>query len=190
MYLVGFNGPPYSGKDTLARMLADHMDSQQVVVPVMVVALSMPLRRIAYQMVGQTYTPATYPIFKETIFPQFGCSGRQLMIDISESFLKLKYGKSILAQMLLDELKDFHGVALIADSGFQCEIEPLADAVGPRNLFIVQVKRPECTFKSDSREWVYHALMQTTMNQGSLDELRESAKLIYENMRDVLLWKL
>jgi tRNA uridine 5-carbamoylmethylation protein Kti12 len=39
MYIVCFNGPPYSGKDTLARMVADYMDSQQVVVPTIVVSL-------------------------------------------------------------------------------------------------------------------------------------------------------
>src|SRR3546814_6703133 len=30
MYIVGFNGPPRSGKDTLAEMLANHMDKHQV----------------------------------------------------------------------------------------------------------------------------------------------------------------
>src|SRR3546814_3320002 len=34
MYIVGFNGPPRSDKDTLAEMLANHMDKHQVTLPV------------------------------------------------------------------------------------------------------------------------------------------------------------
>lgn len=191
MYIVCFNGPPYSGKDTMARMLADHMDSQGVTLPSMVVSLSMPLRRICYQMVGETYAPATYPVFKKTPFEQFGgITGRQLMIDVSEKFLKQCYGSDIMAKLLLDELKDFNGVALIADSGFECEVQPLADAVGRDNLYVARVHRAGHDFSQDSREWVHHYHDGDYPNDGTLEELRVEAGRIYGRLVNNMGWKL
>src|SRR5690349_22105779 len=58
------------------------------------------------------YTTLFRSTFKKTPFEQFGgATGRQLMIDVSEKFLKPVYGKEIMARLLLDELKDFTGVA-------------------------------------------------------------------------------
>lgn len=191
MYIVCFNGPPYSGKDTMARMLADYIDSRGCTIPVMLVSLAMPLRRIAYQMVGETYMPATYPSFKKTPFPQFGGrSGRQLLIDVSESFLKPTYGQEIMAKLLLDELTDFTGLALITDSGFQCEIDPLVDAVGAENLYIARVEREGCDFLNDSREWVYHTNDGAYPNHGTLDDLRTEAGRLYGRLVNNLGWKL
>lgn len=195
MYIVGFNGPPYSGKDTLARMLAEHMDSRKVVVSVVEVSLSTPLRRIAYQMIGQNYLPnhigcLDYGKFKETHYPQFGCSGRQLMIDVSEKYLKLCYGQSIMANLLLADFRDFHGVLLVRDSGFQCEVDPLVDAVGADNLYIARVTRPGSTFVGDSREWVYHKHEGRISNGGSLDLLRTKAAKLYEHLVNQMGWKL
>ena len=190
MYIVCFNGPPYSGKDTMARMLADHMDSQQVAVPTMVVSLSMPLRRIAFQMIGETYNPARYKAFKETKFEQFGVTGRQLMIDVSEKLLKPCYGSAIMVKMLLRELQGFTGVALIADSGFQCEIDPLINAVGAANLYVARVQRDGCSFADDSREWVYHDFDGDYLNNGTLDDLKTEAGRIYGRLVNNLGWRL
>src|SRR3546814_7749146 len=52
MYIVGFNGPPRSGKDTLAEMLANHMDKHQVTLPVKFESLRLPLRNLAHDVVG------------------------------------------------------------------------------------------------------------------------------------------
>lgn len=195
MYIVCFNGPPYSGKDTMARMLAEHMDSQEVTIPVVEVSLSLPLRRLAYQMVGRDYIPETYDDFKKETFPQFGgVTGRQLMIDVSERFLKLCYGQDIMAKMLLNELADLEfpdkGVVLVRDSGFQCEVQPLIDAVGARNLFVVQIHRTDCTFVGDSREWVEHSLMGRTYNNESLESLRADAVALYDGLVNTLGWQL
>lgn len=197
MYIVGFNGPPYSGKDTLARMLAEHIDSLGFTVPVIEVSLSSPLRRLAYTMVGRIYVPETYDEFKTETFPQFGgVTGRQLMIDVSERFLKLCYGKEIMAQMLLRELQElppypFDGLVLVRDSGFQCEVDPLIAAVGAENLYIARVVRNHCSFKGDSREWVYHEGREGVWhNNGSLALLRTKAAKLYEHLVNHMGWKL
>lgn len=195
MYIVAFNGPPRSGKDTMARMLAEHMDSQGVYLPLIETSLSTPLRRLAYQMVGREYIPETYEAFKLEVFPQFNnATGRQLMIDVSERFLKPCYGESIMANMLLGELAEIgfpqDGIVLVRDSGFQCEVNPLIDAVGPDNLYVVRVDRAGCTFDGDSREWVTHTQMGSWLNRGTLDTLRGTTERLFLVLRDRLGWKL
>lgn len=188
MYIVGFNGPPYSGKDTLARFVADVIDERGFKIPVRLVSHSMPLRKIAYQMVGETYSPASYSAFKEAPFAQFGVTGRQLMIDVSEKFLKPTYGQEIMARMLLDELEGFHGLALVMDSGFQCEIDPLKEAVGPDNLYIVRVLRPDKTFEGDSREWVQHLFSAEVHNDQGLDHLKNLASQVVDDLINRMDW--
>lgn len=193
MYVVGFNGPPRSGKDTMARMLAEHMDSQGVTLPVREVSLSMPLRRIAYSMVGyegRHLEGPDYEDFKGTHFSAFGKTGRELMIDVSEKFLKPSYGQAIMAKLLIQDLGDFPGVALVRDTGFQTEAETLSDFVGNRNFFVVRVGRSGCNFTNDSREWVTHDQLSIFHNDGTLADLRTEAGRLYGRLVNQMGWRL
>lgn len=192
MYLVGFNGPPRSGKDTMARMLAEYMDSR-ITLPVREVSLSTPLRKIAYAMVGWTGRPLEGPVyeqFKTEWFSQFDRTGRQLMIDVSESFLKPCYGQAVMADMLLGELKGFTGVALIRDCGFQIEADHLAKLLGNRKLYVARVHRAGCDFSKDSRQWVNHHFEQDYLNHGSLHDLQTEAARLYGRLVNQMGWKL
>ena len=197
MHVVVFNGPPYCGKDTLARMLADYIESHGISAPAKEESLSLPLRHVAYAMVGETYNDASYAAFKETPFVEFGNhTGRQLMIDVSESFLKQVYGEKIMAQMLVARNSawlDTDGVLLIRDGGFQIEINALLDEVIADNIYVVQIHRDGCSFDNDSREWVRHpnsARMTQVWNNGSLDDLRTEAARIYGRLVNQMGWKL
>lgn len=197
MHVVVFNGPPYCGKDTLARMLADYMESHGVTAAAKEESLSLPLRHVAYAMVGETYHEASYAAFKETPFAEFGNrTGRQLMIDVSESFLKQVYGEKIMAKMLLSRNSawlDTGGVLLIRDGGFQIEINALLDEIIADNIYVVQIHRDGCSFDGDSREWVRHpnsACMMQVWNNGSLDDLRTEAARIYGRLVNQMGWKL
>jgi hypothetical protein len=202
MYIIAFNGPPYSGKDTLAQFVLEHIESQiRVPPPMKMESLSLPLRSIAYAMVGRTYVATRdddwngYPKFKETLFPSLGRTGRQLMIDASESFLKEVYGQEIMANLLITRNQGCaeNSLLLIRDSGFQCEIDPLLYWAGERNLFLVRVSRAGCDFNNDSREWVHHRHSFMTMdidNNGSLDDLRTEAGRLYGRLVNQKGWKL
>src|SRR3546814_8338891 len=136
MYIVGFNGPPRSGKDTLAEMLANHMDKHQVTLPVKFESLSLPLRHIAHAVVGRTYEESGYEAFKEEWFDLLQSDGRHLMIDSSESFLKQCYGQDVMARLLIQRNLDFEGILLIRDCGFQIEVDTLEEWVGVENLYM------------------------------------------------------
>jgi hypothetical protein len=156
MYIVGFNGPPESGKDTFAQFVADALDARGCTLPVKPESLSLPLRRIAYQMVGRDYNEVTYESFKRQNFAALNRTGRQLMIDVSERFLKPTYGIEVMTKMLIERNAGFPGVLLIRDMGFQIEVDPLIRWAGEKNVFIVLVHRPGKSFDGDSREWVTH----------------------------------
>lgn len=195
MFVVAFNGPPESGKDTLAEMLAEVMDSEGVSLPIRMESLSMPLRLIAYQMVGWPMNGIDgeqYATFKKTWFPEFERTGREILIDVSERFLKPTYGITVMAKMLLSRNENFHGILLVRDNGFQIEVDPIADAVGPRNLFVVQVHRAGKDFSKDSREWVYHERggFMRVENNKSLANLKVEAARLYGRLVNQMGWKL
>lgn len=195
MYIVGFNGPPRCGKDTMATMLADHMDSQGVTVPVRMESLSLPLRRVAYVIAGWQ-GPTDGPNYEEFKLATFRLNegvpitGRQIMIDVSEKFLKKTYGLATMAWMLIQRNLDFTGVLLVRDSGFQCEVEPLVKHVGADKFYIANVLRDGTSFEGDSREWVHHEFCAGYSNNGSLDDLRTEAGRLYGRLVNQLHWKL
>lgn len=195
MFIVGFNGPPESGKDTVAEYLADHMDRQGVTLPVRMESLSLPLRKIAYAMVDWQgeLDGENYAQFKSTHFGLLGKDGRQLMIDVSEKFLKPTYGIEVMAKLLLERNEGFHGVLLIRDMGFQIEVNPLEKAVGPGNICIVQVHRNGKTFENDSREWVRASWDSRNMaiaNISNLNHLATEAGRVYGRLVNQMGWVL
>lgn len=192
MYIVAFNGPPRCGKDTMARMLADHMDSKGVTLPVREVSLSTPLRVIAYAMTGfkGALDGDDYEGFKTTRFLEFDRTGRELMIDVSEKFLKSVYGQEIMAELLFAQLSEFTGVALIRDVGFQVELDTLARVVEPRQIYVACLRREGCDFSNDSREYVIHKFSHGYENTGSLADLRTEAGRIYGRLVNQMGWNL
>ena len=192
MYIIGFNGPPRSGKDTMASMLVEHMESQGCNIPIREVSLSTPLRKIAYAMTGwKGFTDGeNYELFKTTHFPAFGKDGRQIMIDISERFLKPTYGQGIMGHLLMTDLKNFDGIALVRDTGFQIEKDVLTNYVGNDNFYVALVQRDGYDFTNDSREWVDHYHTGIYRNNGTLDDLRAEAGRLYGRLVNQMGWKL
>lgn len=195
MYIVAFNGPPQCGKDTAARMLQKRINAASGCA--IIQHLSTPLRHIAANMVNWTLTDYNYESFKTTHFPGFNMTGRQLMISVSEDFLKPKFGKRIMADMLMASLSpDFdynRNVIILADSGFQEETNAVCEHVGSANLYVINVHRDGCSFAGDAREWVSHPSGKRTMplmNDGTLMDLRTEVGRIYSRMVNQLGWKL
>lgn len=194
MYVVCFNGPPESGKDTCAEILENIVGARHSI-PTKLESLSMPLRQIAYTMTGYQgeLDGPDYARFKKTLFPALGPDGRHIMIDISEKFLKPVYGEEVMANLLLTRNMLFDGLLLVRDSGFQVEVNPLIRAFGTQNVYIVRVRRPGKTFEGDSREWVNHHDVGMSMdldNHGDLDNLHTEVTRIYSRMLNQLGWKL
>ena len=193
-FIVGFNGPPQCGKDTMAKLFLQHMDAQGVMIPVMTKPLSWPLRLMAHVMIGRTYQTVDYERFKEEYFESFKCTGRQLMINCSECFLKPTYGLGALSKMFIESIEEsFPMLVVIPDSGFQCEIEPLCEHYGAENVYMVRIHREGCTFENDSREYVTHPLPTHNMdvtNDGTIKDLATEAGRLYGRLVNQRGWQL
>ena len=196
MYIVAFNGPPRSGKDTLAEMLANHMDRAGVGMLVVPESLSLPLREISYAMTGWTGPTDghNYEEFKNAFFFFFGVAGRRVMIDVSEKFLKPTYVLEVMANLLIARNEGIGpAVLLIRDSGFQIEVDPLIRWVGEENLVIVNVKRDGTSFDGDSREWVNHPRVDRQLegfNNGTLTDLEAKVPELLSYLTGFCGWKL
>lgn len=197
MFVVCFNGPPECGKDTLAQMLAEHIKPRSYT-EIRQDSLALMLRRLAYTLTsyeGKSLEGDDYAAFKKTAF-RLGdklVTGRQIMIDASERFLKPTYGKEIMASLLLNRYLTFDGLLLIRDSGFQLEVDPIVRFAGMDNVYIVNVEREGKSFAFDSREWVRHPNSKCQMrvqNNGTLEDLRTEAGRIYGRLVNQMGWKL
>jgi DnaJ-class molecular chaperone len=180
MYFIALNGPPGCGKDTAAEMLQHH--AQRWGYGVNLEKLANPIRQMAYAMVGGG-EDRQYDDFKLRTHAPFQRTGRQLMIDISESFMKEQYGKSIFAELLLQRCsrKAAGVIHIVSDAGFQQEVSYLA-ALG-HEVVTVNILRPGCNFDGDSRQWVRspHQFRETFMldNKAGLEELSKQCESLW-----------
>lgn len=159
MQFVLFNGPPKSGKDTLADMVMESLKAQapQAGYNFVRESFAKPLKGIVEVLRDASFKDeAQYAAFKEDHLPVFGVSGRQLMIDASESYLKPVYGEDILGRMLVSRMRWWHDrvIVLISDSGFQSEVDAIALMLRDVKIHVFQLERHNCSFEGDSRGYI------------------------------------
>lgn len=190
MFIIAFNGPPRSGKDTLAQFVLEALQVEGH--SGWIRSLSMPMRRRAFATLGLDYTDDYYEAIKDEIIPLLGVTLRQFMIDDSQQFMKPIYGQAIWSKILMAEFNEkalaAPGILLIPDLGFLAEAGHLSDAVGPNNFYLVRTAREGCDFSRDSRNYVNWSPMGTFVNNGSLNDWRDTAGSIVWRLRNRLHW--
>lgn len=144
--LIFLNGPPGCGKDYAGNVLATAPGVQ-------LFKFATPLKNVVAEITGQTLSYLEE--HKAAVNPFFNTTYRQLMIDVSERWMKPAYGQDIFARMLLLQMQaaDFRR-AVITDCGFAQEVEHIANYYGRANCLLLRVHRPNHTFKNDSRSYI------------------------------------
>lgn len=171
MYVVGLNGPPHSGKDSIAVEIAAQLPFLGFDISVYVVGLIRPLRFIGMNMLGlEPKDDAAYAMAKETQCALFnGDTFRQFMIKASEQFFKKEYGQDFWTQQLKVDCREIWNkpcLVLIPDLGFQFESNFFVREIGEENFLLVQLERNGCDFSKDSRGYVHAPnLIQIRNNQ-------------------------
>ena len=191
MYIVGFNGPPRSGKDTLAGMVADALSEWNR--DNWIRSLSLPMRQMAFGALGLEYTNDYYEAIKDVPQAALGCTVRQFMIDLSEKFMKPTYGQTIWSQLLTSEFHsawDSNSVLLIPDIGFEVECKYLSEIASPENFYLVRTAREGCSFDNDSRSYINWDPMGAFVNNGSLEDWRQTADAVVWRLVNQLGWKI
>lgn len=151
--LIILNGPPRSGKDTLAKYLYEkHKHFHHV-------KFANELKIIAHRFYNTPdQHPDAYEKFKDQPLTEFiGLSPRQAYINLSEDYIKKHHGKDFFGLQLISTIKKVQdnneNVFIVSDGGFEEELLPLLEVFNPALFTIVQVHRAGCTFDNDSRHY-------------------------------------
>jgi len=155
MYVIGISGPPRSGKDTLAMHLQAALEDR-FVIPTLRRSLSEPMRAMAFQAIGKTYSLNEYEQIKDQPLDELdGGTIRECMIGLSEQFMKPRYGKAVWAKLLLNALPPkFPGILIVPDFGFESESAHFMQVLGEDNVLAIQLRREGFDWGNDSRNYV------------------------------------
>ena len=155
--IVLFNGPPSSGKDTLASQLVNRIPKS------LLVKFAAPLKKLAMHMYcdsdSQKFHQFDLPDEKNKPSPVFlGKSCRQVQIDISEVYMKPMHGEDVFGKFLvksIDKETENYDNFFVSDSGFRPEAEVLINEYGPQNVLLIRLIRDGKTYEGDSRNYIY-----------------------------------
>ena len=150
--VVLLNGPPDSGKDTIAEHLCStsrkfvHKEFKEKL---------FELVKVIYSVSDQRF--AELYIEKETPCEEYhGISPRQAMIKVSEEVIKPIYGHRYFGDQAARSLIEGK-VNIFSDSGFVDEAESLIDEIGKKNILLVQISG-RGNFNNDSRNYLPESL--------------------------------
>lgn len=185
MKILLLNGPPRSGKDTVAQMIKDHSSSHvhlekfahpiKTAVPL---AYSIPLDH--WRQHVDTTSNKDLPCTE-----LFGKTPREVQIAFSEEFLKPLHDQSIFGELLARRIErinfEWFTSVVVSDSGFEEEARVIIDKYGAENVQLWRIMREGCDFKGDSRGYIDLGIrMYDIPNEGSLDDLRDLVIPLYE----------
>lgn len=148
MRLIVLNGPPRSGKDTIAKMLSDYHGAT-------ILKFTAPMDRAipAFFGIDPQRWVALREDHKDHPAPEFnGLTPREVLISFSEEWAKRLFGRDIFGKLAAEEALRHGSRVVFSDGGFAREVTALRKKVP--ETFVVQVKRPGQCFENDSRQYL------------------------------------
>lgn len=193
MYCIAFNGPPRSGKDTIADLIDEEFALR--ITPTIRKSMVMPVRLAAFAMAGLLYSPDEYERIKDEPLAVFdNHSIREFMINLMENHIKPCYGEAFAAKSMIQSLgTSIHlpGICLVSDLGFQIEVAELESAFGMERVLVAQLERDGVDWGNDSRSYVKAHFHENTMRwwnrEGEQDTLVADILTYCEN---ILGWEI
>lgn len=187
-YILLLNGPPRSGKDTLADMIAEQYGFTPL-------KFATPLREAV---------PAAFGISQddwEDLIEEHkgepcerldGLTPREAQIWLSEEAIKPRFGEDFFGRVLANRIatleQERHRGYVISDSGFVGEAAVLKERFGAENIALMRLHREGCTFEGDSRSYIYltDVFSADINNDGTPDDMFVAAsQVLWAHMRDV-----
>ena len=159
MQVVLLNGPPKSGKDTIADALV------QAVGPLWSVnyKLSSVLKataRVMFSLSDTQYNALERPENKDKkghVGLSNKKSWREILISLSEDYIKPTYGENFFGLATVKALNTFssrgYSHVFISDSGFKEEAETLVTMCPTCNFTLARLHRDGTDFNNDSRSY-------------------------------------
>ena len=170
-YVIILNGPPGTGKDTIAEGLVrahgnkiEHMQFKSQLFKIALLVSGIPEDEWNARYSCQQTKNLPWELLG-------GLSQRQFMIRISEEWCKPTFGKNYFGLIAAREVaKSDKPIIVFSDGGFVEEIKELL-ASNNIKLLVVHLHRDGHTFDGDSRDYIFgHQHTIQYINDGSIDQ--------------------
>ena len=175
--VIILNGPPGSGKDTIAdAMKSERVAHLEVKAKLFSQAIEMSGIR-SYHWFPRYYDRK----LKETPWDLLGgLSQREFLIKISEEWVKPIFGKNyygVVAGKAAENELLYGNNVVFSDGGFQEEFDTIKSIVGDENILLVRLHREGTSWEGDSRGYLKNSDWEVDIeNNGTVEEVVEYIK--------------
>jgi len=172
--VIFLNGPPRSGKDTIAAFLQKKLKSKTL-------KFADPLKKACHALFGLDVSNEYYDSMKDEEIKAFlKNTPRSVYTSMSEDYAKDQFGQTFFSKILLRSIQEIYpkqSLYVISDSGFIEESTHIAEAVGKENCLMIHLYRDGCDFNKDSRSYIHIPKMDfvVLMNTGTPEYLQTKA---------------
>lgn len=157
--VIILNGPPGSGKDTIADFIAAEFNAEHLRFKTKLYAITALINNIKLDTFMRY---ASDKDTKDSTKLARGLTARQLLIETSENVIKPYYGKEYFGNDVGNSiLKSNKSLFAISDGGFPEELSSMigAGCLNYSDVVIVKLYRTGCNFDNDSRTYFNEALL-------------------------------
>ena len=174
--IVLVNGPPRSGKDTVANLLANHGYQPLKFAGSLKAGLAGLLGLSIEEYLEYFETDAK----AENGGPFEDLTPRQALIDLSEEYMKPRFGQDIFGKVAANVAFEVEGDVVFSDCGFDAEVIPVVHFFGAENCRVIRLAREGCNWDGDSRTYLNPYLFKGVKfdwvrNNGTVADLEEVA---------------
>lgn len=149
--VLGLNGPPGVGKDTLAEAFVER--NPKYTFRSMKEALwDATADHYGFDRAGFKELATTREL-KDKILPSVILTPRQMMITVAETVIKPRKGDRFFGEAMVDWCKETGCQYLVTDIGFEEECMPLREHFD--RFSVLRLHRDDCDWGDDSRRYVH-----------------------------------
>ena len=155
MKFILLNGPPGSGKDTVASHLIPYLKFTHLKFATPIKRMVAALLQCDQRALEQTKDEPNRMLRYEDSAVRRDDTPRRLLIALSEELLKPRYGASYFGNALWTEATISSGkLFVVSDCGFSEEVGRLVNSAGHSNCLLIRIHREGCDFVNDSRSYI------------------------------------
>ena len=159
--VIILNGPPGSGKDTIADFIAAEFNADHLRFKTKLYAITALINNIKLDTFMRY---ASDKDTKDSVELARGLTARQLLIETSENVIKPYYGKDYFGNDVGDSiLTSDKSLFVLSDGGFPEELSSMiaAGRLNRSDVVIVKLYRNGCNFDNDSRSYFDESLLHS-----------------------------
>lgn len=149
--IILFNGPPRSGKDTIAKYI------NQIISKSEIIKITKPIKEKTHQFynIDKPYDYFDDEKIKDSPSIYFNnMTPREAYIKTSNE-LKKEYGKNIIMDLFIKEIeKSDSNIIINSDIGDNNELNRIMEIFDHENIILFRIYRDGKTFKKDCRKYI------------------------------------